>query len=128
MQPQASLHSAPIPSPESSSGISRFRISSLRLHAQADQPGQGQVAPAARQGLEATGVIGGVDLQTSLALGSYLAEHRHKELLIHPLEQLQDLEAVANGVLPQAFGLILNTQIAAGYAHLNSLALFASSP
>ena len=43
----ASSYSAPIPSPESSSGISRYRYAGLRLHSHVDQAGQGQVAPAA---------------------------------------------------------------------------------
>jgi len=37
----ASSYSAPIPSPESSSGISRYRFAGLRLHAHVDQAGQG---------------------------------------------------------------------------------------
>jgi hypothetical protein len=49
----ASSYSAPIPSPESSSGISRYRFAGLRLHAHMDQAGQAQVAPAAGKGLEA---------------------------------------------------------------------------
>ena len=34
-------YSAPIPSPESSSGISRYCCAGLRLHAHVDQAGQG---------------------------------------------------------------------------------------
>ena len=37
----ASWYSAPIPSPESSTGISHYRCAGLRLHAHADQAGQG---------------------------------------------------------------------------------------
>ena len=102
----ASSTSGPIPRPESSSGMSRYRSAGLRHHAHVDQAGQGQVAPATGQGLEAAGGAGLVDLQTALAHGRHLAEYRHEGLLIHPLEQLQGLEAGAHGVLPQSLGLL----------------------
>jgi hypothetical protein len=47
----ASAYSAPIPSPESSSGISRYRFAGLRLHAHMDQAGKGQDAEHRHQGL-----------------------------------------------------------------------------
>ena len=59
-----------------------------------DQVGQGQVAPGPRQVLEAAGGAGLIDLQPSLAHGSHLAEHGNEAVLVHPLEQLQGLEAV----------------------------------
>lgn len=46
----ASSYSAPIPSPESWPGVSRYRCAGLRRNARVDQAGQGQVAPAARHG------------------------------------------------------------------------------
>ena len=45
-------------------------------------------------------VHGETHLQTALAHGRHLADHRNEALLVHPLEQLQGLEAVAHGVLP----------------------------
>ena len=41
----------PDPSPKSSSGISRYRFTGMRLNAHKDQEGQDQVAPGAWQGL-----------------------------------------------------------------------------
>jgi hypothetical protein len=43
-----------------------------------DQAGQGQVAPAAGEGLEAAGGAGFIDLQTSLPHGPHLTEHRFR--------------------------------------------------
>jgi hypothetical protein len=80
-----------------------------------DQAGQGQVAPVAGQVLEAADGTGLIDLQSPLAHGRHLAEHSDEALLIHPLEQLQGLEAVAHRVLPQHLGLG-RAQIAGGDA------------
>jgi hypothetical protein len=79
------------------------------------QAGLGQVAPGAGQVLEAASGAGFIDLQPALALGRNLAQHSDEALLVHPLEQLQGLEAVAERVLPQPFWLI-GAQIAGGEA------------
>ena len=61
-----------------------------------DKAGQGQVAPVSRQGLEATGSAGLIDLQAALAYCGHLAQHRHLALQLDPLKQLEGLEAVAH--------------------------------
>ena len=71
--------------------MSRYRNAGLRLHAYVDQAGHGQIAPAAGR---------------VLRLGA---------LMIHSIEQLQGLEALAHRVLPQPVGLI-GSQIVAGDA------------
>jgi hypothetical protein len=80
-----------------------------------DHASQGQVAPGAGQVLEGAGGAGFIDLQPALAHGRHLAVHGNEALLVHPLEQLQRLEAVAHGVLPQPFWLI-GTEVAGGDA------------
>jgi len=104
--------------------VSRYRYTGLRLHAHMDQAGQGKVAPSARQGLEAAGGARLIDLQTALADSRHLAEHRHEALLIHPLEQLQGLEAVAPGVLAKPIWL-LGPQISAADAAASGAAVSA---
>ena len=71
-----------------------------------DQAGPGEVAPGSRQVLEGAGGALVVDLHSARAHGRHRAETRNKALLVHPLEQLQGLEAVAHVVLPEALGLI----------------------
>jgi hypothetical protein len=71
--------------------MSRYRCAGLRLHADMDQAGQGQVAPAAGQGLEAAGGARLIDLQPALTDGCHLAEHRQEALLIQLLKQLRGL-------------------------------------
>ncbi len=61
------------------------------------------------------GSTGVIDLQPALAHRRHLAEHSHEALLIHSLEQLQGLQAVAYGVLPEPIGLI-GPQVTAGDA------------
>ena len=78
--------------------MSRYRNAGLRLHAYVDQAGHGQIAPAAGR---------------VLRLGA---------LMIHSLEQLQGLEALAHRVLPEPIGLI-GTQVAAGDAAAQVLGL-----
>ena len=63
----ASWYSASAPGPVSSSGVSRYRFAGLRLSAHVDQAGQGQIAPAAWQVLEAAAGAGHIDLQPAMA-------------------------------------------------------------
>ena len=42
------------------------------------------------------------------------AEHRHEPLLLHPLERPQGLEAVADRVLSQPFGLLSPEKLGLG--------------
>ena len=85
----ASSYSAPIPSPESSSGISGFmptwirqaRARSLQLPGRILRPRE----------------VPGSLICNPLAHGPDFAEHGQEALLVHSLEELQGLEAVAHG-------------------------------
>lgn len=96
----ASSNSAPIPSPESLSGISR-------LTPTVDQAGPGEVAPAAGQGLEAAGALDGT---------SYLIRHSFQQIgkrqptvknLSHPAWQWD--EQAVQSTNQRMEGLAINT-------------------
>jgi hypothetical protein len=110
--------------PPRSPALSPRRASAV--HAYVDEAAQGQIAPAAGQVLEGAGGAGLIDLQPALAHGCHLAEHGIEALLVHPLEQLKSLEAIAHGILPQPLWLI-ETQIAGGDAAPQALGFVASS-
>jgi len=56
----------------------------------ADRAGQGQVAPAAVQGLEVAGCAWLIHLQPALTHGAYHTEHRNEALLCQHFAQLQE--------------------------------------
>ncbi len=62
MQPHRLLDFRSIPSPESSSGLSRYRSAGMRHHAHLDQTGHGRTTPAAGQVFEAAGGATLIDL------------------------------------------------------------------
>jgi len=90
--PTPSSYSEPIPSPKSSSGISRFMPIWIRQASARSLQLPGRVLRPGGAGL--------IDPQTPLADSGQLAEHRHEAPPLHPLEQPQGLQAVAHGVLP----------------------------
>lgn len=63
--------------------------------------------PGRVSSLEAAGSAGLIGQQAPLAHGHDLVEHRHEELLINPLDQLQWLEALVHHALPQTIGLVV---------------------